>query len=150
MLDHSTHQQAVPLLATKLATSGATARENDDEDLQLGKSKTLEEPSMALKASEKEDRFMSHLNTPAYNITDDQALLCPARVRGFAFLEKMWAFFLVDKVQEIEWQPSAFQSLELDPRMKSAILALVETHRDDDAFDVSSISYLSYYETNDE
>jgi hypothetical protein len=141
MLDYNTHQQALPQLATKLSTSGATASEKYDENFLFGKSKSLDEPSMALKASEKEDRFMSHLNTPAYSITDHQALLCPARVRGYSFLEKIWAFFLVDKVQEIEWQQSAFESLQLDPRMKSAILALVETQKDKHTFDVCRFHY---------
>ena len=76
---------------------------------------------------------------PLYEISDEQALLCPARVRGYSFLGKIWAFFLVDEVKEIDWHADAFDSLELDPRMKSAILAMVSTHRHNDNFEVSQI-----------
>lgn len=99
------------------------------------------DPSMARKASDKEERFMSHLNTLDYEITPEQALLCPARVRGYSFEEKSWAFFMVDEVQEIDWRPDAFDSLQLDDRMKSAILALVSAHQDDESFDVGRIRH---------
>ncbi|KAK0109760.1 hypothetical protein ONS95_002437 [Cadophora gregata] len=134
MLDYGTHKQAAPQLATNLSTSGATT-EKDYKFQSVVKSDSADDTSMARKASDKEDRFMSHLNTPSYEISDEQALLCPARVRGYSFLEKIWGFFLVDEVQEIDWQTNAFYSLELDPRMKSAILAMVSTHRHNDNFD---------------
>ncbi|PVH88747.1 P-loop containing nucleoside triphosphate hydrolase protein, partial [Cadophora sp. DSE1049] len=134
MLDYGTHKQAAPQLATNLSTSGA-ATEKDYKFQSIVKSDSADDTSMARKASDKEDRFMSHLNTPSYEISDEQALLCPARVRGYSFLEKIWAFFLVDDVQEIDWHTNAFESLELDPRMKSAILAMVSTHRHNDNFD---------------
>ncbi|KAI4659251.1 uncharacterized protein J4E78_005677 [Alternaria triticimaculans] len=136
MLDYETHAQATPRLATFLSTSGATMEYNykytvnKDYDM-------IGDQSMARKASDKEDRFMSHLNTPAYKISDDQALLTPARVRGYSFVEKIWAFFLVDEVRDIEWHPNAFESLELDVRMKTAILAMVSAHQNQDDFDVS-------------
>ena len=136
MLDYETHAQATPRLATFLSTSGATMEYNDkytvNKDYDM-----IGDQSMARKASDKEDRFMSHLNTPAYKISDDQALLTPARVRGYSFVEKIWAFFLVDEVRDIEWHPNAFESLELDVRMKTAILAMVSAHQNQDDFDVS-------------
>lgn len=134
MLDYETHAQAQPQLATYLLTSGATIDQGSKPSTDT--SGVAEDVSMARKASDKEDKFMSQLNTDAYEITPEQALLCPARVRGYSFLEKTWAFFMVDKVQEIQWQPNAFDSLELDGRIKSAILAMVSAHRDHDSFDV--------------
>ena len=138
MLDYETHAQATPQLATILSTSGATmekakksrtSKDDDDDDAAV-------DTSMARKASDKEEKFMSQLNTPDYDISPEQALLCPARVRGYSFEEKIWAFFLVDEVQEIKWHPNAFDSLELDDRMKSAILALVSAHQESENFDV--------------
>jgi hypothetical protein len=61
-------------------------------------------------------------------MTREQALLCPARVRGFSLTEKTWAFFLVEKVQEIKWSLNAFPTLELEEDIKETIVALVETH----------------------
>lgn len=67
-------------------------------------------------------------NDAEYTITDDQALLCPARIRGFALSEKQWAFFLLDNVEDIVWSESAFDKLEVDGPIKSKIQALVEIH----------------------
>ncbi|KAI4645590.1 uncharacterized protein J4E79_010768 [Alternaria viburni] len=78
MLDYETHAQATPRLATFLSTSGATM-DYDDKYTVNKDYDMIEDQSMARMASDKEDRFMSHLNTPAYKISDDQALLTPAR-----------------------------------------------------------------------
>jgi hypothetical protein len=139
MLDYHTHAQAAPQLATFLSTSGATMNYDGKSPTNEDDDDAVVNPSMARKASDKEDKFMSHLNTPAYKISDDQALLCPARVRGYAFVEKTWAFFMVERVQEIEWHSDAFASLELESRMKSAITAMVSVHQNQDGFDVSHI-----------
>jgi hypothetical protein len=135
MLDYATHAQAKPLLATFLSTSGAT-KERDEKSADSTEDDPAVETSMARKASDKEDQFMSRLNTPDYDISDKQALLCPARVRGYSFVEKIWAFFMVDEVNDIDWKPNAFDSLELDDRMKAAVLAMVSAHQDDENFDV--------------
>jgi ATP-dependent 26S proteasome regulatory subunit len=63
-------------------------------------------------------------------MTDEQALLSPARIRGFALNEKIWCFFLVDKVKSIEWSEQAFEKLSLEEQTKGALKALVETHKD--------------------
>jgi hypothetical protein len=67
-------------------------------------------------------------NTEDYQLSDYQALLCPARVRGFALTEKQWGFFLVDNVRGIVWSESVFQRLELEPLVKKKVRALVEIH----------------------
>ena len=61
-------------------------------------------------------------------MTEDQAFLAPARTPGFALSTKQWAYFLVEKVQEVQWHDNAFDHLELDPVIKTTIQALVETH----------------------
>jgi hypothetical protein len=63
-----------------------------------------------------------------YEMTDEEALLCPSRTRGFSLQEKKFAFFLVDNVSIIDFRESSFDSLVLDPRYKSTIRALVESH----------------------
>lgn len=74
-------------------------------------------------------------NNAEYLMTDDQALLCPARIRGFALSEKQWAFFLLENVQDITWSESAFDKLELDGSIKSKVQALVEIHYTKNDFD---------------
>ena len=63
-----------------------------------------------------------------YNMTDEEALLSPARTRGFSMSEKVTAFFLVDKVIKVDYREKAFDSLILEPGLKSVVQALVMTH----------------------
>ncbi|PVH68761.1 P-loop containing nucleoside triphosphate hydrolase protein [Cadophora sp. DSE1049] len=72
----------------------------------------------------------SHLNLDTYVITEAQALLTPARVRGFSLVDKVWAFFLVDEVKDIKWAKNSFATLELDENLKQTISALVHVHGD--------------------
>ena len=75
-------------------------------------------------------------NDEDYLMTDDQALLCPARVKGFSLADKRCALFLVQHVEVISFHESAFDSLCMQPRLKETIRALVETHvSGDDEFD---------------
>lgn len=64
-------------------------------------------------------------NEDEYTMTDDQALLCPARVRGFSLVDKVWAFFLVDNITEIEFQEKVFEKVRLEQGLKDMITALV-------------------------
>jgi hypothetical protein len=63
-----------------------------------------------------------------YIMTDEEALLCPARARGFSLAEKTFAFFLVEKLDTIGFQEESFRSLVLRDDYKSIVRALVETH----------------------
>jgi hypothetical protein len=82
--------------------------------------------------SDEERRALSkmtcHPNNDEYQMSSDEALLCPARIRGFALSEKKWAFFLVEKVKDIPWSESAFDDLEIDDLLKEQLLAVVESH----------------------
>lgn len=79
-----------------------------------------------------ENEFLNSMktyeNNAEYEMTDTEALLSPARIRGFAFSEKLWAFFLVEKIVDFEWSGSAFEELELEHSTKSTILSLVRNH----------------------
>lgn len=70
----------------------------------------------------------SHENNEDYEITDTQALLAPARIRGFTLTEKLWAFFLVDNVCEVQWSENAFDDLELEYSVKKTVQSLVKNH----------------------
>jgi hypothetical protein len=75
-----------------------------------------------------EDKFLSHLSTPGYVMTDKQSLLCAARVREFSLTDKNWALFLVEEVTEIIWAENSLGRLELEQSLKAVIEALVNTH----------------------
>lgn len=89
-----------------------------------------ESKAVEAKKTRYEDKHTSHLNNDSYIMTDAQALLTPARVRGFSLVEKVWAFFLVDEVKEIKWAENSFATLELDETFKKTINALVHVHGD--------------------
>ncbi len=61
-------------------------------------------------------------------MTDEQALLCPARVRGFSLTEKVWGLFLVEEVRDIKWAEDVYRKLALDPVLKDIIQALVSNY----------------------
>ena len=88
------------------------------------------EPSDCITEEEKRalKNMKCHANNEEYNMSNDEALLCPARIRGFALSEKRWAFFLVGKVEDIGWSDSAFDEVEVDEAVKFQLLAVVKTH----------------------
>ncbi|KAI1085745.1 P-loop containing nucleoside triphosphate hydrolase protein [Whalleya microplaca] len=61
-------------------------------------------------------------------LSDDNALLANARVRGFAFDEKRFLEFFVDAISPIQWNSRCFDDIVLDPEIKRTIQALVSTH----------------------
>jgi SpoVK/Ycf46/Vps4 family AAA+-type ATPase len=87
-------------------------------------------------ASKKEDegdeiednRFFMQRNDSSYTMSDDQAVLSPAKVRGFSLTDKKWAFFLVDNATDIQWLEDPMERLEIDGSSKKVINALVTAH----------------------
>lgn len=63
-------------------------------------------------------------------MSDQQALICPLTVRGFALEDKVWADFQVNLVEEIKWNLRSFEQVQLDERTKNAVKSLVEIHED--------------------
>ncbi|KAK4508797.1 hypothetical protein PRZ48_002536 [Zasmidium cellare] len=63
------------------------------------------------------------------SITDEEAILCPGSVFGFALADKCWAELRIDNLQEIHWNDAAYSRLEMDAEYKQVIRALVEAHR---------------------
>jgi hypothetical protein len=74
------------------------------------------------------DKYLSYPNTKDYKMTDEHALLCPARIRGFSLVEKSWNLFLVEQLEEIQWSENAFERLVLEESSKDMVQALVTTH----------------------
>ena len=69
-----------------------------------------------------------HDDDGSYEMTDEEAWLCPARVRGFSLSSKRWAFFLVEKIESVRFKEDAFYQLEMESVLKSTIRSLVEMH----------------------
>lgn len=143
ILDYSTHQQARPQFTTVLSRAGITELvsnnqtrskyDSDDEDEvssidDFPSKDTPESEAAKAKKSRYENMHTSHLNDDSYIMTEAQALLAPARVRGFSLTDKVWAFFLVDKVKRIKWAKDSFKTLRLEENFKKTIYSLVHVH----------------------
>ncbi|KAB2573618.1 Lon protease [Lasiodiplodia theobromae] len=59
---------------------------------------------------------------------DDFPLLLPATVLGYGFHDKKWRSLLVDCIEEVDWNATAFERLVLDSDKKEIIEALVTVH----------------------
>lgn len=74
------------------------------------------------------------------SLTNDEYLLCPARIPGFSLGQKEWGYFLVEGLKEVQWREGAFDLLEMDERKKNLVRALIQGHKqygtdDNDTFD---------------
>lgn len=59
-------------------------------------------------------------------LTDEQALLAPARVQGFSLSLKIWALFQVAHVKGINWESNrTYEKLEIGEDMKSLLTNLI-------------------------
>ncbi|KAI1360472.1 hypothetical protein F5Y08DRAFT_317320 [Xylaria arbuscula] len=63
-----------------------------------------------------------------YHMTEEEALLCPAKTRGFSLLDKTWGFFMVEHISDMSFSLRAFDSLALDAYYKDIIQAIVRTN----------------------
>ncbi|KAG7133290.1 ATPase family AAA domain-containing protein 3B like [Verticillium longisporum] len=72
-----------------------------------------------------------HTDDDTYTLTDEEAMLCPARTRGLSLTDKTWSFFLVEGTKPIEFGETAFESLALNPSSKKMIQGLVDGHDPD-------------------
>jgi len=61
--------------------------------------------------------------------TEEELLIASPVVLGFAFSEKHWLEFSLAGVQDIKWNPEAFDSLVLPDRIKQNLKGLVSSHR---------------------
>ncbi|KAI0180415.1 P-loop containing nucleoside triphosphate hydrolase protein [Hypoxylon sp. FL1284] len=69
-------------------------------------------------------------------LSDEEAAVTVAMVRGYAFPAKSFLEFLVDKVAPIEWNAHCFDDLVLDQATKKTVQAVVSKHASSrDSFD---------------
>ncbi|KAI1298552.1 P-loop containing nucleoside triphosphate hydrolase protein [Xylaria venustula] len=61
-------------------------------------------------------------------ISDDDAIIMNATVRGYSFKAKRFLEFLVDKISPIQWDTQCFNDLVLNTSTKKTIQALVSMH----------------------
>ncbi|KAF2660315.1 P-loop containing nucleoside triphosphate hydrolase protein [Lophiostoma macrostomum CBS 122681] len=119
MLDYTSHQQANPSQSTILSESSAKAMNTPAE------TESRIDPESFYDSA---DENLSYPDDSSYIMTDEQALLCPARVRGFSLSDKTWGFFLVDSVKDIKWEKNTMARLEVDAGVKDAVRSLVHTY----------------------
>lgn len=135
MIDYAEYVRQNPDMAVQLETDpGVDIAEDveyekcwcsDPDCKQGGKKKPSAEDTRSLKTPEK-GKEAEH---GAVATTDDEALLCPGNVRGFALADKCWADFRIDNLEDIKWNQEAYSRLEMDDEYKHVIRALVEAHR---------------------
>jgi hypothetical protein len=77
--------------------------------------------------------FVKYPRNSNYVISDQQALVCSRTVRGYCLQNKMWGDFIVDKVEEIEWDDSCFGKLQIDLDLKSNLESLVSQYSTTDS-----------------
>ncbi|KAK4172035.1 ATPase family AAA domain-containing protein 3B [Triangularia setosa] len=61
-------------------------------------------------------------------LSEENAMLTNASVRGYAFSAKSFLEFFADEVSEISWNTKCFDELVLDQSIKKTVQALVSTH----------------------
>ncbi|KAK3330027.1 P-loop containing nucleoside triphosphate hydrolase protein [Apodospora peruviana] len=138
IVDYKTHQRVNYPLGTVLYTRSAAGRRNMENKTAVSSS-TSSSDSSYFKGPTAEDttadqpqlllnNMECRLNRPSYEISDFEALLAPARVRGYALSEKRWSFFLVEDLEDIKWMESRFEELAIEQTWKDNIEALVRQH----------------------
>jgi hypothetical protein len=65
-----------------------------------------------------------------WRLKEDQYILFPARIPGYALREKTWGWLLLDKLKPIKWNDSAFKSLQMEEGKKRLISSLIKGHQD--------------------
>lgn len=62
------------------------------------------------------------------DLTDDELMLTTPIVYGFSLADKLWVEFVVDFVEEFQWNDEAYQNLVIPPEQKVLLTTLVEAH----------------------
>lgn len=61
-------------------------------------------------------------------LTESELLIATPVVLGFSLADKMWLEFNIEKVENIQWNPEAFENLVLPSDRKILLKSLVEAH----------------------
>lgn len=133
MLDHKFHVQSNYGFADRLIGANGFVRQAPRKsDSLLSISSSFSGLGSYRRTSKNKKRMLNdvqcHDDTEDYVMSEEEARLCPARARGFSLSSKLFAFFLVDNIQNVDYKENAFHLLELDPVVKETIRALVQMH----------------------
>jgi hypothetical protein len=60
-------------------------------------------------------------------ITDDEMLLCPSNVLGFALSSHKWIQMRIDDLSDIQWSADAIDRLVIDKRQKKVLSSLINS-----------------------
>lgn len=87
----------------------------------------------ASKPNKAHRKAMNHVDfrpqTKTYKkLSDDEAIITNATIRGYSFVTKQFLEFYVDKVSPVEWNTSCFDELVLDQATKKTVQAVVSMH----------------------
>ncbi|KAK2734388.1 AAA family ATPase [Colletotrichum kahawae] len=66
---------------------------------------------------------------PFDELTEMDLASFPPIIPGFTLTKRLWGFFLVSHVGQIDWNEEAFNSLHLESQRKDAVWRLVREHR---------------------
>ncbi|KAH8694493.1 P-loop containing nucleoside triphosphate hydrolase protein [Ilyonectria robusta] len=61
------------------------------------------------------------------NLRDEDVMTCPAYIQGYSLANKLWGFFEVAKLHQVEFDMDAFSKLVLEEGTKQLIFSLVQS-----------------------
>jgi hypothetical protein len=73
------------------------------------------------------DKIIETKSGETLHLSEENHLMCYDRVAGFSLTTKTWGLFMVDKIEEIKFNPTAFDKLVLAEEKKAMIAALVRS-----------------------
>lgn len=117
------------LVTNRQNTENDEAEDGDGDGDEDSESESMEGESRPHELTAKMTKTLTiRKDDKDYEMSEEQALLCPARVPGFALNDKKWAYFLVDGMQPISWRSDALEKLEIAEGSKKVLKALVKHH----------------------
>jgi hypothetical protein len=128
MIDHALYIQQCPPTSPRLEDDpGVDTEECETEPCFCGNpSCTIGQKKKDVPKTEASKQVEAH---EPRELSEEEALLCPGKVKGFALTHKCWAEFRVDRLTDITWNKVAYGRLELNEKLKKVISALVNSHR---------------------
>lgn len=121
MIDHALYIQQCPPTAPRLEDDpGVDTEECETEPCFCGV------PSCTLGVKNKdvpktEASKQAEVHEPR-ELSAEEALLCPGKVKDFALTHKCWAEFRVDHLTDIAWDKGAYNRLELDKNSRKSLV----------------------------
>jgi hypothetical protein len=73
------------------------------------------------------DKIIETKSGETPHLSEENYLMCDDRIPGFSLTTKTWGFLMVDKIEEMKFNPTAFDKLALAEEKKTMIAALVRS-----------------------